>query len=154
MRPSLSRLIPAFALLAGLLGPALAAEPRYLVEAELWIDGVQRGTPSMQIKAYTEASLETGNDDEGWRLEVEVEPVDDVYAPANTLWVHVAVYQRMGDDWDHLADSILGVPKGEFATLTVVDGDAPATPETAHVYLRIRTSRAPDSEPELAAPDP
>ncbi len=121
---------------------ALADQPQYHVEAELWIDGVKRGTPSLLIKANTEASLETGDEDDRWRLEVEVEPVDDVFAPADTLWVHVAVHHRLGDHWDHLLDSIVGVPEGEVATVSVVDGDTMATPETAAVYLRIRTTRA------------
>jgi hypothetical protein len=140
MRRHLS--IITFALLLGLIVQAAAAEQHYLVEAELWIDGVQRGTPSLLILANTEASVGTGDDDAGWRLEVEVEPVDDRFAPSGTLWVHVAVHQRHGEYWEHLADSIVGVPEGEFATVSVVDGDAMATPETAHVYLRIRTTRA------------
>lgn len=131
-----------FAVLLGLACQAAAAEQRYLVEAELWLDGVQRGTPRLMILPYTEASLAVDGDDAAWRLEVEVEPVDDAYAPANALWVHVAVHQRTGEVWEHLVDSIVGVPEGEFATVSVVDGDALATPETAHVYLRIRTTRA------------
>ena len=132
----------AAALLPGLFWSAAATEPSYLVEAELWIDGVKRGTPSLLILANTEARLETGDEESAWRLEVEVEPVDDGYAPAGTLWVHVAVHQRSGEIWEHLADSILGVPEGEFATLSVVDGGAPPDPETAAVYLRVRPSMA------------
>ena len=129
-------------LLLGLGKPAQAAEQWFDVEAELWIEGVQRGTPTIRVAAYTEARLETGNDDERWRLEIEVEPVDDRYAPADTLWVHVAVHHLIDDRWDHLLDSIVGVPEGQAATLSVVDDKAPATPETAAVYLRIRTTRA------------
>ncbi len=139
---SLRCLFLAVAMLPGLFGSLAASEPSYLVEAELWIDGVQRGTPSLLILANTEARLETGDEQAAWRLEVEVEPVDDGYAPAGTLWVHVAVHQRSGDVWEHLADSILGVPEGEFATLSVVDEGAEPAPETAAVYLRVRPSLA------------
>lgn len=128
--------------LLGLASQGVAEEQLFDVEAELWIEGVQRGTPSLRLAAYTEARLETGHADERWRLEIGVEPVDDLYAPVDTLWVHVAVYQLLDDQWDHLLDSILGVPAGEVATFSVVDGDALATPETAAVYLRIRTTRA------------
>lgn len=137
------RMRPGRLLAAGilLLAQTAVAGQRFAVEAELWIDGVQRGTPSLLILANTEASLETGSDDERWRLEVEVEPVEDAYAQADTLWVHVAVHHRMDEAWDHLLDSIVGVPEGEWATVSLVDGDAPATPESAAVYLRIRTTR-------------
>ena len=135
------RLLAAITVLLGLFAQAAVADQRFLVEAELWIDGVKRGTPSLLVAALTEASLETGSEDERWRLDIEVEPVDDVFAPSNTLWVHVAVHQRLDDHWDHLVDSIVGVPEGEVATLSLVDGDAPATPETAAVFLRIRASR-------------
>ncbi|MGY6555388.1 MAG: hypothetical protein ACXIUM_12805 [Wenzhouxiangella sp.] len=129
-------------LLLGLTSQTVAAEKFFDVEAELWIEGVQRGTPSLRVAAHSEARLETGDADERWRLEIEVEPVDDLYAPVNTLWVHVAVHHLIDGHWDHLLDSIVGVPEGEVATLSVVDGGAAATPATAAVYLRIRTTRA------------
>ena len=150
----LSRALVGFGLLLCLFCHAAAAEQRYLVEAELWLDGVQRGTPSLLISANTEASLETGDDETGWRLELEVEPVDDDYAPANALWVHVTVHQRTDGIWEHLVDSIVGVPEGEVATVSVVDGDADARPETAAVYLRLRTRRHVPEEADAAAPTP
>ncbi|TVS11967.1 MAG: hypothetical protein EA419_06500 [Wenzhouxiangella sp.] len=145
----------AFALAALALAPAaVAEEPLYLVEAELHIDGVQRGTPSMMLAAGSPASLETGSDEDGYRLEVEIEPVSASAAPANSLWLHVAVFERVDGGWEELVDSILGVPEGDTATLSVVDGDAMATPETAAVYLRIRVSREPVPEAEPAGPTP
>jgi hypothetical protein len=130
-----------FLLVLAAVQPAFA-DQAFLVEAELWLDGVQRGTPSLQLMANSPASIEIGGDDEqGWRLEVEVEPVNDAFAPADTLWVHVAVHQQADGEWARLADSMLGVPEGETATFSIVDDDAAATPESAAVYLRIRTSR-------------
>lgn len=122
-----------------------AADQAFLVEAELWLDGVRRGTPSLQVLANSPASIEVGGDEQGFRLEVEVEPVNDAYAPSDTLWIHVGVHQQVEGEWELLADSILGVPEGETATFSVVDDDAAATPETAAVYLRIRTRRAAES---------
>lgn len=147
------RLLPVLALLV-LATVAVAEEPRFLVEAELHIDGVQRGTPSMLLTAGSPASLETGSDDDGYRLEVEIEPVTATTAPANSLWLHVAVFERAGGDWEELVDSILGVPEGDTATLSVVDGDAMATPETAAVFLRIRVTREPAADAQPAGPSP
>ena len=146
------RLLPVLAFV--LAAVAVAEEPRFLVEAELHIDGVQRGTPSMLLTAGSPASLETGSDEDGYRLEVEIEPVDATTAPANSLWLHVAVFERAGGDWEELVDSILGVPEGDTATLSVVDGDAMATPETAAVYLRIRVTREPAADAQPAGPSP
>ena len=144
---SVVRLALAFVLTAALALAAIqpaAAEQRFLVEGELWIDGVERGTPSLLVPANSPASIEVGEDQQGWRLEVEVEPVNDGYAPADTLWVHVAVEQRVDGDWERLADTMLGVPEGETATFSIVDREDPATPEAAKVFLRLRTTRAQD----------
>ncbi|MFP4208026.1 MAG: hypothetical protein ACLFSC_05155 [Wenzhouxiangella sp.] len=121
---------------------ASAADEQFFVEAELWIDGVQRGTPNLLVEPNSEASLAIAGPDQVWRLTVKVEPVEDAYAPANTLWMHLGVDQRTGDGWEELTDSLLGVPEGEWATLSVVEGEAESTAETAAVYLRVRASRA------------
>lgn len=125
--------------------PPAAAESSFLVEGELWLDGVQRGTPTLQVRPNSPASIEVGDEEQAWRLEVEVEPVDDTYAPADTLWIHVAVDQKVDGDWQRMADSMLGVPEGEPAIFSIVDDDAAATRETATVYLQIRTTRAADA---------
>ncbi|MFU8830856.1 MAG: hypothetical protein ACNA7J_01755 [Wenzhouxiangella sp.] len=125
----------------------IVAAEQFLVEAELWIDGEQRGTPTLIIEAGEPANMEVGDETSAWRLEVEVErPAGIDMAPAGSLWLHIGVHQQSDGEWEHLADSILGVPEGETATLSVVDGDAPATPETAAVYLRIKTSRMRPAE--------
>lgn len=130
-------------LIALVLSPAsLAAE--YLVEAELWLDGQSAGTPVLMVNADEAAMIErgTGGDDAGWRLTIKVEPADaDPLAPSGSLWLTVELQQQVDGAWELLADSILGVPEGETATLSVVDGDQEATPETAAVYLQLKTSR-------------
>ena len=119
-------------------GSAVAEEPsRFLVEAELWIGGEQMGTPSLTVTANSPGSVEVGNADSGWRLEVLVEPVTDAYAPADTLWMHVDVHQKIGGQWEVVADSLLGVPEGENATFSVVEGKQAATAESASLYLQI-----------------
>jgi hypothetical protein len=138
-----------FALLALALSGAVAAE-QYLVEIELWLDGEQQGTPALVVEAGSMASISRGDveSDEVWRLEIEVEPADShILSPGDALWVHVGVHQKIDGEWEHLADSILGVPEGQTATFSVVDGEAESTPETAAVYLRIKTSRMRPAEP-------
>lgn len=132
----------------GLAGNALAEQ--FLIEAELWLDGEKQGTPTLIVDGGSMASIGP-TDDEGaelWRLEVEVEPAEShILSPGDALWVHVGVHQKLDGEWEHLADSILGVPEGQTATLSVVDGDAESSPETAAVYLRIKTSRMRPAEP-------
>jgi hypothetical protein len=120
------------------LGSAIAAEPaRFLVEAKLWIGGEQMGTPSLIVPANSPGSVEVGDVDSGWRLGVLVEPVTDAYAPADTLWMHVDIHQKIDGQWEVVADSLLGVPEGENATFSVVEGKQAATAESASLYLQI-----------------
>ena len=121
---------------------ALATE--YLVEAELWLDGEPAGTPVLMVNAGEPASIErgTGDDQSGWRMTIEVEPADaDPLAPSGSLWLQVELQRQAEGVWEAIADSMLGVPEGEVATLSVVDGDAEPQPETAAAYLRLKTSK-------------
>lgn len=132
----------------GLAAQVLAEQ--YLIEAELWLDGEKQGTPTLVVNAGSPASIARLDDDgsDSWRLEVEVESADShILSPGDALWVNVSVHQSVNGRWEHLADSILGVPEGQTATLSVVDGDAESSPETAAVYLRIKTSRMRPAEP-------
>lgn len=124
-------------------GAVQADEPRYLIEMELWLHGEQAGTPTMIVEAGEPANIEVGGDDHAWRIEVEVErPAASEAAPEGAIWLHVAVQEKSEGEWDHLADSILGVPEGELATLSVVEGEvAEPGPANSLVYLTARTSR-------------
>jgi ribosomal protein S4 len=125
-----------------------AAAEQFLVEAELWLDGERYDVPVMIVTPDEVSTMSPLADSSRlqWRLDVEVERADDhMMAPDNALWVHVGIHQKIDGEWEHLTDSILGVPEGETAILSVVDGDAEAhpeaSPETSAVYLRIKTSR-------------
>ena len=119
-------------------GSVAAAETsRFFIEAELWIGGEQVGTPSLVVPANSPASVEVGDEDSTWRLGFMVEPVTDAHAPADTLWMHVEVHQKMDGQWESVADSLLGVPEGEDATFSVVEGQQAATAESASLYLQI-----------------
>lgn len=129
---------------------ALARE-QFLVESELWIDGQLRGTPVMVVDAGQPAMMSHLDDQEWvnhdtWRLEVEVEPDSDRLSPVQTYWVSVAIQHLVDGHWEYLADSIMGVPEGEPATLSVVDDGQEPTPESARLYLRLRTSRLRETD--------
>ena len=132
----------------GLLAGTIQADDRaahYQIDFELWLHGESHGSPRMIVEAGTPASMEQGDGDRHWRIEVEVErPAADEYAPEDALWLHLAVYERIEGDWELLADTILGVPEGQASTLTVVEGEGEVeevTPDNSLVYLRAMTSR-------------
>jgi hypothetical protein len=143
--------VTAFLIALALTPAAPAAE--YLVEAELWLNGEAAGTPVLLVNADEPATIERDGGDEqsGWRLTIEVERADaDPLAPSGSLWLIIELQQQFDGAWQVLADSMLGVPEGETATLSVVDGDAEPLPETAAVYLRVKTSRLVESEDSSA----
>lgn len=121
--------------------PASAADQQFFVEAEFWVDGEQLGKPNLLVEPNTEATVAVGSSESVWQLRMKVEPVKDAHAPANTLWMHLGLDQRTAEGWEELTDTLLGVPEGEWATLSVVEGEAESTPETAAVFLRVRASR-------------
>lgn len=129
------------------LGIQVAQAEQYLVEPELWLEGVLQTVPVMVLEAGAPAVLLGPRDQASvaspgqWRLEVQVEGVEDPLAPSNMLWVGVNLAQFHEGDWELLADTMLGVPEGEPGVVSVVDGDGPASPETASVFLRLKTSR-------------
>jgi hypothetical protein len=134
------------ALVAVLVFGTAQAGDQFLIETELWVDGQLRGAPVLVVSAGQSAMMsrmdEQGLIEDGnWRLEVEVEPDNDRLSPVQIHWVSVAVQQLSDGEWDYLADSILGVPEGEFASLSIVDEGQEPTPESAQLYLRLRTSR-------------
>jgi len=127
-------------------GSSVASEQQFLVETTLWLEGQARQVPAMVVKAREPAFLmpaaEDGSVSDGnWRLQVEVDPVDDPLIPTDSLWVNITIDRFENGTWENLTDSMLGVPEGEIATLSVVDGDNAPDPTTAQVYLEIRTSR-------------
>lgn len=128
-------------LLAGCLASsALAAAEQFLVEFELWLDGKAAGTPVMIVEAGEPASLEKLGEP-NFRLAVTVEPTVDSIMAQDVLWLHVVVEQLGPEGWDELVDSIMGTREGEPTSLSVTEGDKPAAPESASLYLKARTSR-------------
>ncbi len=121
----------------------------FLIDFELWLHGEEQGSPRMIVEAGEPASMERGGDaDRHWRIEVEVErPAAYEQAPGNALWLQLAVYEQVDGDWELLADTMLGVPEGQPATLTVVDGEVDEpSPESSLVFLRATTSRLQPGE--------
>ena len=129
---------------AALVVSAAIADQQYLVESELWLEGRSTVVPVIIVAAGDPASISplTTESEPQWRLEIEVErAAEHLMSPQDALWIHVSVHRKTDDEWEHLTDSILGVPEGEIATLSVVDGDIEPTPENSDLYLRVRTSR-------------
>lgn len=140
-----------------LAGSALArgvdADQRYAVEMELWIDGELRGAPSIVAVAGQSASVEVANAsaNDGWKIELLVEPPGvSEGAPVGAVWLELVVYERGDREWETLADSLLGVPDGQTAVMSVVGaGIEEAEPENSLVYLMARATRL---QPETSAP--
>jgi len=140
----------AFRLLAMLFvlpaaGSALGVDgSQYMVEMELWIDGEQRGTPIVVTPAEEPATVEIGDPGGGdrWKIELVLEPpAASEGAPGGAIWLNLSVYERRDGEWELLADSLLGVPEGRSATMTVIDaGDGPATRENSLVHLTAQAS--------------
>ncbi len=130
------------------LGSAVAQAPRYMVEMELWIDGEQRGTPRLVVEAGEAAELMSTDPDaqSGWKIELEVEPPDPSEgAPQGAIWLHIAVAELANGEWEHLTDTLLGMPEGQSSSLSLVEGGgnsdpAPEAPENSRLYLTVRSS--------------
>lgn len=133
-----------------LFGMAQAAdgESRFLIDMELWLYGEEQGTPSVFVTGGEPASIEQGGGSRDWRIEVEVEkPAAYEQAPGNALWLQLAVYEQVDGEWEMLADTMLGVPEGQPATLSVVEGEVEeASPDNSIVFLRATTSRLQPGE--------
>lgn len=135
------------------LSSGALAEERFLVEMELWLNGEKHGTPMVIVPAGEEASVsQVSKDGEtGWRIELEVEePAAYEQAPGNALWLHFGIQEKIEGEWEHLADTMMGVPEGRTATMSVVEGEVgEATPDNSIVYLTAKTSRLrPGEKPE------
>lgn len=141
-------------LLASLaVGSVPAADgDQYMVEMELWIDGEQRGTPMVVLPPGELGSIQVGSESGGggWKIDVLVEsPARAEGAPSGAIWLNLTVYGQREGEWEPLADSLLGVPEGRPATMSVVEtGVEQATQENSLVHLTARASllRPEDSE--------
>jgi len=120
----------------------------YLISFELWMHGEPVDAPRMIVEAGQPASMEMDGPRGHWRIEAEVErPAANEYAPDDALWLHLAVHERVDGEWEVLADTMLGVPEGQPATFSVVEGeiDEPS-PEDSLMFLRATTSRVQSGE--------
>jgi len=119
---------------------------QYLIESELWMNGQVQDVPVMVIGENEPGFLfktdENGQAEEGgWRLEITANSNDDPLNLSDALWLDVGLSLFEAGRWRAVLDSMLGVPEGEFASLSVAAEDEQASPEQAEVFLRLRTSR-------------
>ena len=117
----------------------LAADEQYLVETRVWLDGELAGTPTLIVQAGQPASIERAGEPH-FRLSLMVEPARDRFAPLETLWLTIEVEVFGDDGWEPLVDSLLGVHEGRTASLSLVDGDAESSPETARLFVEVKPS--------------
>ena len=150
-------------LIAGLLLAIVAQaqdQRRYLIEPELWLDGQAQAASPLVVSVDEPGLLigsDDGSDDEGhnrvdafdgdWRLEVRARPMDDPLELSQSLWIDLRLELFRSGQWVRVLDSMLGVPEGEVSTLSVADEGQVPTPETAEVYLRLRTQRLQRADP-------
>ena len=125
-------------MLASLAG--FAGEREYRISSELWIDGELRGSPSLIMQAGVQGSIETAGEESGWRLVFDIEePEPHERAAEGALWVYIEIHEKQDGEWDHLTDSMLGIPPGRTGTLSIVDqGQDEPTRETARLYMTVQ----------------
>lgn len=128
-----------------------AAEP-YQISARVWIDGELRGTPTLMVPSEETATIEVGNGAGAWRMSIRVEhPREHEAADPGGIWMTVGLDQKVGEDWEHLTETLIGTPLGEPGRISVVAPDAPAeaTPEQAQLYVELVARKpAADDRPE------
>jgi hypothetical protein len=141
----LLRSSPVVLLLAALLPAAAGAAERYRVEATVWIDGQQRGTPVIVVEEGRQARIEVADNNDGWRMSVLVEtPRAEEQADPGGVWLTVGLDRNGPDGWEHLTDTLIGTPLGKPGRISVVAPDAPADagPEQAELYVELIARRA------------
>lgn len=129
MRPLASALALALTVFASAV--AIAADT-FTVESVLSVSGQAQTTTPVRVEANTATQLWG---DSEWQLFVTVTPIDDPFAPTNALWMTVRLEAWLDDDWQPISESVLGVPPGEWAALTVGDADVAQL-----IELRLRVS--------------
>jgi hypothetical protein len=127
-------------------GLSAQAPEQFLIDSELWLDGERHELPALVISENDPGFLletdEEGRVEEGgWRLEVSADPLDDPLALSEAIWLNVRLSLYEAGEWEPVLDSMLGVPEGEYSTLSVSGPDAIPSPETSEVYLRLLASR-------------
>ncbi|NBB93170.1 MAG: hypothetical protein GVY32_08385 [Gammaproteobacteria bacterium] len=132
-------------LVAMLLGasPAQAAE-RYMIEMALWIEGSKRGEPMLIVEPGEPAEISSTDPEgeNGWRIELEVEPPAPIDGGAGgAIWLHLSIHRLVDGNWQYLTHSMLGVPEGESNTLSVASGDGESGRDDALVHLTAVLSR-------------
>jgi len=119
---------------------------QFLIESELWLNGERQQVPVMVVGENEPGFLLNTNDqgrveEGGWRLEFTANLADDPLNLSDALWVNVLLSVFESDSWNPVLDSMLGVPEGEFSSLSVGTEGEESSPENAEIFLRLRTSR-------------
>jgi len=136
-------------LLIGAIGAtSSAADERYLLEPELWIEG--RSVPIMpavllpdQPVRLQSAVVGPGREiEDHWRLTVTLEAPQASPLPSSAVWLLVEIERASEEAWELVTDSLLGVALGEAAEVLV--SNAPrlqASADDAELRLRLKAAR-------------
>lgn len=131
----------ALALTVVLASTAAVAADSFQVESALLVSGQTQTTAPIKVEANTATQLWGDSD---WQLFVTITPIDDPFAPANALWMTVRLEAWLDEQWQPMSESVLGVPPGEWAVLTVGDVDQDDGVDTVDlINLRLRVSPQP-----------
>lgn len=131
----------ALALTVVLASTAAVAADSFQVESALLVSGQTQTTAPIKVEANTATQLWGDSD---WQLFVTITPIDDPFAPANALWMTVRLEAWLDEQWQPMSESVLGVPPGEWAVLTVGDVDQDDGLDTVDlINLRLRVSPQP-----------
>lgn len=134
-----------FLALSVLAGSASASEvKRYMLEMTVWIEGERREAPVLIIDSGEPTSIdfEGAEGRRGWKIEVQVNPPGPGEgAPEGAIWMDFSIHRQEDGQWEHLADSMLGIHEGRTGTLSVASEDGQASPENSLVYVEVLASR-------------
>lgn len=136
------RLASALTLALTVLASTVAvAADTFQVETALSVSGQTQTTTPVGVDANTATQLWGDSD---WQLFVTITPIDDPFALANALWMTVRLEAWLDEQWQPISESVLGVPPGEWAALTVGGVDQDDGVDTVDlINLRLRVSPQP-----------
>lgn len=125
-------------------GTSAADAERYMLEMEVWFEGEYRDAPVLVVESGEPASIDVEGVEgrSGWKIEVQVNPPGPGEgAPDGAIWMDFSIHQQEDGQWEHLADSMLGVHEGRTGTLSVANDEGQASPESSLVYVEVLASR-------------
>lgn len=139
--------LPRLALLLSVLvgGASLAAwaqssEGAYSLNLELWVDGERRRIDQHLVMTESPSVLETNA---GYRFEFSLSELNDAFAPEDTFWLNIELYEQDPTDldWVFVMDTVLGAALGRPQTFSLAGAEQPVTKRNAALYLIVEVDK-------------